>query len=62
MRNDLRYALRGLRKIAFVHGGGGAYVDDGNWANVVVFAVIVLTVIPVMVAQRLTGEAGTLHK
>ena len=30
--------------------------------NVVVFAVIVLTVIPVMVAQRLTGEAGTLHK
>ena len=40
MRNDLRYALRGLRKIAFVHGGGGAYVDDGNWANVVVFAVL----------------------
>jgi putative spermidine/putrescine transport system permease protein len=30
--------------------------------NVVVFAVIVLTVLPVMAAQRLTGEAGTLHK
>ena len=30
--------------------------------NVVVFAVIVLTVLPVMAAQRLTGEAGGLHK
>ncbi|HTR16752.1 MAG TPA: ABC transporter permease [Acetobacteraceae bacterium] len=30
--------------------------------NVVVFAVIVLTIIPVLLAQRLMGEAGTLHK
>jgi putative spermidine/putrescine transport system permease protein len=30
--------------------------------NVVVFAVIVLTVLPVVVAQKLTGEAGSLHK
>jgi putative spermidine/putrescine transport system permease protein len=30
--------------------------------NVVVFAVIVLTTLPVVVAQKLTGEAGALHK
>jgi len=30
--------------------------------NVVVFAVILLTVLPVVLAQRLTGEAGRLHK
>jgi putative spermidine/putrescine transport system permease protein len=30
--------------------------------NVVVFAVVLLTVVPVVLAQRLTGEAGQLHK